>query len=112
MKHQFFDFDPNSKIFVARPIGRKIEALMKRGSMISELEECYAIIREECPHYSHQDNSNARKMMTGRKIKGVKRLLPLTAYLRILDKLGIASGKYIQGKQLDMFTKSVNKNAD
>ncbi|WP_146199128.1 hypothetical protein [Arcicella aurantiaca] len=81
-----------------RRVGNIIADLMQQGQVCPELEECYRIIREECPTYQHLDNSNARKMLTGRKINNIIRKLPVSAYVQILDKLGIASGKFLPGR--------------
>jgi hypothetical protein len=107
----------NQKIMMPRRIAAVIESLLKQGTVLPEIEECYEIIRDENPVYQHADNSNARKMMTAKTIvkadgKIIRRKIPTTAIIRIIDKLGIASGKYIQGKQLQMFQTQLNTKED
>jgi hypothetical protein len=90
------------KIVMPKEVANAIEKLFKQGSVCEELEKIYQIIRDENPKYLHHDNSNARKIITARKVKGAVRKLPKTAYYLILDVLGIASGKVAPGRQLDL----------
>jgi hypothetical protein len=111
-KEYFYQFAEDDKMMMPAKVAAAVEGLLKQGTVIPEIEDCYQIIREEALKYRHSDNSNARKMLTGKILvkegkKGnviVRRLIPRSAYVRILDVLGIASGKYIQGRQLDMGT--------
>jgi hypothetical protein len=120
-KEDFYQFADGDKILMPKPVAAAVEALLKQGTVIPEIEDCYQIIRDENPDYQHADNSNARKMLTGKIIikkseKGkkivVRRLIPVSAYLRILDVLGIASGKFIQGRQIKLFTTILNASAN
>jgi hypothetical protein len=109
-KENFYQFAEDDKMMMPPKVAAAVEALLKQGTVIPEIEDCYQIIREEVPKYKHGDNSNARKMLTGKILmkegkRGnviIRRLIPRSAYVRILDVLGIASGKFIQGRQLDM----------
>ena len=109
-KEHFYQFDENEKMMMPSKVAAAVEVLLKQGTVLKEIEDCYQIIRDEVPNYKHGDNSNARKMLTGKVLrkegkKGhviIRRLIPRSAYVRILDVLGIASGKFIQGRQLEM----------
>jgi hypothetical protein len=122
IKEQLYQFSSDERIVMPRPVAREIEKLFKQGSMCEKLEEIYAIVRDECPEYVHEDNSNARKFLTGRvivtmrklrngegRISHVRRKIPITAVMRIVDKLGMTSGKFLQGKNLEVFTEYLNK---
>lgn len=102
-KSDLYKFSPDERVTVPRPIAIVIENMLKQGHTEPKLERIYEIIREENPTYQHPDNSNARKILTGRVIRGIKRKMPVTALVRIVDQLGISSGKYLQGRQMDMF---------
>jgi hypothetical protein len=111
-KENFYQFAEDEKMMMPAKVAAAVEGLLKQGTVIPEIEDCYQIIREEALKYRHSDNSNARKMLTGKILvkegkKGnviIRRLIPRSAYVRILDVLGIASGKFIQGRQLEMGT--------
>lgn len=120
-KSDLYPFSPTDRIIMPRAIGREVEKLLKNGSICSKLEEIYQIVRDECPEYQHADNSNARKFLTGRgvltmqknkrkegRLVVVRRKIPVTAVIKICDKLGISSGKYIQGKQIELITESLD----
>ena len=109
-KEYFYQFAEDEKIMMPAKVAAAVEALLKQGTVIPEIEDCYQIIRDEVPNYKHVDNSNARKMLTAKVLvkqgkKGnviIRRLIPCSAYVRILDILGIASGKFVPGRQLEM----------
>ena len=119
-KDEIYKFSPDEKRLMPAKVAAVIESLMKHGSMLPILEEIYEIIREEIPDYKHGDNSNARKMLTAKilvkqgKTKKIyiRRLIPLSAYVRVLDKLGIASGKYLPGRQAEIFTTIMSTPVD
>jgi hypothetical protein len=112
-KEYFYQFAEDDKILMPAKVAAAVELLLKQGTVVPEIEDCYEIIREEQPKYKHDDNSNARKMLTGKVLvkEGkngnvyIRRLIPLSAYVRILDVLGIVSGKFIPGRQLEIAEK-------
>jgi hypothetical protein len=112
------EFTEDDKIMMPKKVAAVIESLLKQGTVLPEIEECYDIVKAEHPSYKHTDNSNARKMLTGKVIvsqngRAVRRKIHVTAVIRIIDKLGIASGKYIPtGRQLDFFKTVLNAQFD
>ena len=107
-KSQLYDFKDTDRMTVPKEVANVIKGLLKQGETSPEIERVYEIIREEMPNYLHKDNSNARKIITRRNINGIIRKLPVAAYTQIIQHLGIASGKFMQGKQLDLITNFVN----
>jgi len=120
-KEYFYQFSENEKMMMPRKVASAVEALLKQGTVIPEIEDCYEIIREEVPGYKHGDNSNARKMLTGKVLVKdgkngnsvfIRRKIPCSAYVRVLDKLGIVSGKYVPGRQLDIISSLLSTPED
>jgi hypothetical protein len=102
-KENLFEFSENDKMVMPKNVAVVIKGLLKQGEISPQIEEIYEIIREEMPTYRHADNSNARKILTRKSIKNIIRKMPITAYLRIIQVLGIASGKFLPGKQEEIF---------
>lgn len=122
-KEQLYQFSIEERIVMPRAVAKQIEILFKQGSICEKMERIYEIVREECPDYHHDDNSNARKFLTGRviqvmrkvgnkegRISFVRRKIPVTAVTRIVDVLGMSSGKILQGKNIEIFITHVNEN--
>ena len=116
-KSELYQFSPNDRIVMPRPIAKLIEAELKQGSVSVLMEEIYQIVRDECIKYNHADNSNARKFLTARVLQSIRKVasgegrkttiirkIPVSAVSRIADALGLSSGKFKQGKQVKMFT--------
>lgn len=120
-KEYFYQFAEDEKIMMPRKVAAAVEILLKQGTTIPEIEDCYEIIRDEVPGYKHGDNSNARKMLTGKvlvkdgkngKVVFIRRKIPCSAYVRVLDKLGLVSGKYVPGRQLDIISTILSTKDD
>lgn len=111
-RNNLYQFEKKDKIVMPRHVAKSIEKLFKQGSTCEELEKIYQIIRDENPNYLHPDNSNARKIIAARKVKGAVRKMPKTAYYLILDVLGISSGKAAPGRQLDLVTDQLNEQSN
>ena len=121
-KSELYQFSPNDRIVMPRPIAKLIELELKQGSVSTKMEDIYQIVREECPRYKHADNSNARKFLTARVLEGLRKVkngegrktfvvrkLPSAAIARISDVLGLTSGKYMQGAQLEVIAVVLNE---
>lgn len=106
--HEIYKFG-NERVRMPRPLAKQIEALLVQKKISDKMEKIYEVIRRNVPSYRHKDNSNARKMLTARNINGIIRKLPTTAIMEIVNILGIASGKYMQGSQPSLFDSIVSE---